>query len=93
MSFRISGQNLDVGTALRDRITDRIVDEAEEFLTGSRGGVEPDRVLATVLFTDIVDSTGRAAASSVSSSARDRSRSKWRHAIAAKHESQYHCQR
>jgi class 3 adenylate cyclase len=42
-------------------ITDRIVDEAEEFLTGSRGGVEPDRVLATVLFTDIVDSTRRAA--------------------------------
>jgi class 3 adenylate cyclase len=42
-------------------ITDRIADEAEEFLTGSRGEVEPDRVLATVLFTDIVDSTKRAA--------------------------------
>jgi class 3 adenylate cyclase/esterase/lipase len=42
-------------------ITDRIVDEAEEFLTGSRGDVEPDRVLATVLFTDSVDSTKRAA--------------------------------
>jgi class 3 adenylate cyclase len=31
-----------------------------EFLTGSRPEVEPDRVLATVLFTDIVDSTKRA---------------------------------
>ena len=35
-------------------------DEVAEFLTGSRP-VEVDRVLATVLFTDIVDSTGRAA--------------------------------
>jgi pimeloyl-ACP methyl ester carboxylesterase len=41
--------------------TDRIVDEIEEFLTGSRHEVEPDRVLATVLFTDIVESTRRAA--------------------------------
>ena len=39
---------------------DRILDEVEEFLTGSRPEVEPDRVLATVLFTDIVDSTRRA---------------------------------
>jgi class 3 adenylate cyclase len=39
----------------------RIADEIEEFLTGSRHEVEPDRVLATVLFTDIVDSTRRAA--------------------------------
>jgi len=29
----------------------------EEFLTGVRPGVAPERVLATVLFTDIVDST------------------------------------
>jgi class 3 adenylate cyclase len=42
-------------------MVDRIVDEVEEFLTGSRGEVEVDRVLATVLFTDIVDSTKRAA--------------------------------
>jgi class 3 adenylate cyclase len=34
----------------------------EEFLVGARHGVEPDRVLATVLFTDIVGSTQRAAA-------------------------------
>jgi class 3 adenylate cyclase len=38
----------------------RIADELEEFLTGSRPEVEADRVLATVLFTDIVDSTRRA---------------------------------
>jgi len=42
-------------------IYDRILDEVEEFLTGSRSEVEIDRVLATVLFTDIVDSTKRAA--------------------------------
>jgi class 3 adenylate cyclase/pimeloyl-ACP methyl ester carboxylesterase len=39
---------------------DRIVDEVEEFLTGMRTGAEPDRVLATVLFTDLVGSTERA---------------------------------
>jgi class 3 adenylate cyclase len=33
----------------------------QEFLTGALPIVEPDRVLATVLFTDIVDSTRRAA--------------------------------
>jgi class 3 adenylate cyclase len=42
-------------------IVDRIADEAEEFLTGSRSEPDVDRVLATVLFTDIVDSTKRAA--------------------------------
>jgi class 3 adenylate cyclase len=42
-------------------ISDRIVDEIQEFLTGSRGEVEVDRVLATILFTDIVESTKRAA--------------------------------
>jgi class 3 adenylate cyclase len=40
---------------------DQAADEIEEFLTGTRGEVEPDRMLATVLFTDIVDSTRRAA--------------------------------
>jgi class 3 adenylate cyclase len=39
---------------------DDIADEIEEFVTGSRPDVEPDRVLATVLFTDIVGSTKRA---------------------------------
>jgi class 3 adenylate cyclase len=40
---------------------DQIVDEVEEFLTGTRPAREPDRVLATVLFTDIVASTERVA--------------------------------
>ena len=39
-----------------------VLAEIEEFLTGVRPVAEPDRVLATVLFTDIVDSTKRAAA-------------------------------
>jgi pimeloyl-ACP methyl ester carboxylesterase len=41
---------------------DVILDEIEEFLTGVRHGLEPDRVLATLLFTDIVGATDRAAA-------------------------------
>jgi pimeloyl-ACP methyl ester carboxylesterase len=41
---------------------DALLDEIEEFLTGIRHGPEPDRILATVLFTDIVDSTKRAVA-------------------------------
>jgi len=41
--------------------TDAIADEIEEFLTGTRPVPEPDRVLATVLFTDIVGSTERVA--------------------------------
>ena len=39
---------------------DAILDEIEEFLTGVRPSPEPERVLATVLFTDIVGSTERA---------------------------------
>jgi class 3 adenylate cyclase len=39
---------------------DVILEEIEEFLTGVRPTPEPDRVLATVLFTDIVGSTERA---------------------------------
>lgn len=38
-----------------------VVGEIEEFLTGRRQAVEPDRALATVLFTDIVGSTETAA--------------------------------
>ena len=38
-----------------------ILDEVEELLTGARHVTETDRVLTTVLFTDIVDSTRRAA--------------------------------
>ena len=41
--------------------SDVVIDEIEEFLTGSRSGAEGDVVVATVLFTDIVDSTRQAA--------------------------------
>jgi class 3 adenylate cyclase len=40
--------------------TAAIVEEVEELLTGARGVAAVDRVLASVLFTDIVDSTRRA---------------------------------
>ena len=36
---------------------DALIDEVEEFLVGSRRAHEPERALATVLFTDIVSST------------------------------------
>jgi pimeloyl-ACP methyl ester carboxylesterase len=42
--------------------TDALLDEVEEFLTGARRAPEVDRVLATVMFTDIVGSTEKAAA-------------------------------
>jgi class 3 adenylate cyclase len=42
--------------------TDQVLDVVEEFLTGARRAAEPQRKLATVLFTDIVGSTDRAAA-------------------------------
>jgi len=38
-----------------------VLDEIEAFVTGSRPAILADRKLATVLFTDIVDSTGHAA--------------------------------
>jgi class 3 adenylate cyclase len=41
--------------------SESILGEIEEFLTGTRNVREPDRVLATVLFSDIVGSTERAA--------------------------------
>jgi class 3 adenylate cyclase len=41
--------------------SDAVLGEIEEFLTGARTQPEPHRVLATVLFTDIVGSTQRAA--------------------------------
>jgi class 3 adenylate cyclase len=50
-------------TSLRSFFTwidpDQILDEVEEFLTGVRRVAETDRVLATVLFTDLVGSTER----------------------------------
>jgi class 3 adenylate cyclase len=41
--------------------SDTVIGEIEEFLTGVRHAAETERVLATVLFTDIVGSTVRAA--------------------------------
>jgi class 3 adenylate cyclase len=38
---------------------DAVLGEIEHFLTGARPQHEPDRVLTTILFTDIVDSTER----------------------------------
>ena len=40
---------------------DSVVALVQEFLTGALPAADPDRVLATVLFTDLVDSTGLAA--------------------------------
>jgi class 3 adenylate cyclase len=39
---------------------DEVCDHVEEFVTGHRSEPDPDRVLATVMFTDIVGSTERA---------------------------------
>jgi len=55
---------------------DRIIEEIRQFMGASPAGVEVDRVLSTVLFTDIVDSTRRAEA------AGDR---KWRSILEAHH--------
>jgi pimeloyl-ACP methyl ester carboxylesterase len=41
--------------------SDAVIGEVQEFLTGARSEAEPDRVLATVMFTDICGSTERAA--------------------------------
>jgi len=40
---------------------DALLGEIEEFVTGVRQAPEPERVLATILFTDLVDSTATAA--------------------------------
>jgi class 3 adenylate cyclase len=40
--------------------SEAVIGEVEEFVTGVRHAPDPDRVLATVLFTDIVGSTERA---------------------------------
>jgi class 3 adenylate cyclase len=39
-------------------IAEKVAAEVEEFVTGVRTQVAPNRVLATILFVDIVDSTG-----------------------------------
>ena len=48
-------------TTSRGSTPDEILGEIQEFVTGTRPLVEVDRVLATVLFTDVVGSTARAA--------------------------------
>ena len=62
--------------------TDAILGEIEEFLTGSRSIVDPDRALATVMFTDIVGSTERAGRSG------DR---QWRFALDSHHQQVRRC--
>jgi class 3 adenylate cyclase len=50
------------GTAIWSTDVDPVADEIEAFLTGKRPPPRHERILATVLFTDIVGSTERAAA-------------------------------
>ena len=38
MAFRISGQNLDVGEALRDRVSRRIVEATDKYFDGGYSG-------------------------------------------------------
>jgi class 3 adenylate cyclase/pimeloyl-ACP methyl ester carboxylesterase len=66
MAERIAGAKL-VESPGNDHLyfvgdADAIIDEIQEFLTGMRGIVQANRVLATVLFVDMVGSTERAAA-------------------------------
>ncbi|HEX2069080.1 MAG TPA: alpha/beta fold hydrolase, partial [Actinomycetota bacterium] len=49
------------GTAIFSNDVEEVADEIETFLTGVRPPPRRDRILATVLFTDIVGSTARAA--------------------------------
>jgi pimeloyl-ACP methyl ester carboxylesterase len=46
---------------LDEDVLDNLLDEIEEFVTGMRHRPEPDRALATLMFTDVVSSTERAA--------------------------------
>ena len=50
------------GEHITAHVGDRFADEVESFLTGRRHAVATDRVLSTVLFSDIVGSTEHAAA-------------------------------
>jgi len=49
------------GPGTASEAPDRFVNLVGEFLTGQRPAVEPDRILASILFTDIVGSTDHAA--------------------------------
>src|ERR671938_1357450 len=48
-------------TWIDDDVHEQTIRETERFVTGVGGLREPERILTTVLFTDIVGSTGRAA--------------------------------
>src|SRR5436309_14587760 len=48
--------------AFDQKTLDLLIDETEEFITGTRSGPESDRLLVTVMFTDIVSSTEHGAA-------------------------------
>jgi class 3 adenylate cyclase/pimeloyl-ACP methyl ester carboxylesterase len=50
-----------MGIAFDDGSSGAVLTEISEFLTGQRRKIDIDRCLATVLFTDIVDSTSRLA--------------------------------
>jgi class 3 adenylate cyclase len=50
------------GEHITAHVSDRFADEVESFLTGRRHAVATDRVLSTLLFSDIVGSTQHAAA-------------------------------
>jgi pimeloyl-ACP methyl ester carboxylesterase len=56
---------------------EEVVAHTREFLTGTRESPEPDSALATILFTDIVDSTQRAS---------DAGDQRWRDLLARHHE-------
>jgi class 3 adenylate cyclase len=56
---------------------DRLLAEIEEFVTGMRRGPDPERVLATVMFTDIVGSTEKAV---------DLGDRRWRELLASHHQ-------
>ena len=49
---------------------DRILDEVENMATGVRGAVDVDRVVTSVMFTDIVGSTERASSSATTGGGR-----------------------
>ena len=51
----------DLSPLVDARTADLLLDHVAEFVTGTRPISEPERVLATVLFTDVIGSTERAA--------------------------------
>lgn len=57
---RLAQMTAEGGFALAGSADD-FIDVVEEFLTGRLATISPDRVLATVMFTDLVDSTVQAA--------------------------------